>query len=157
MTRGDIGYLLVFLGVLALTGVFISSGSWLAALVPGVLALLLAGHMALNLFLSPFDSNEVMSWLRALGDPTGTRDMLHDYDGGDYSSFEAFCDTPIITNRQLSAIRVSCCRLLHDARFFRRDPATNELTITKEGSAAVRALLATMGASSGGGGTPDEG
>jgi hypothetical protein len=112
--------------------------------------------MALNLFLYPLDPDEVMSGLRALGDPTGARDMLNDYDGGEYSSFEAFCDTPIIKNRQLNRIRVNCYRLLRDERLFRRDPATFELTITDEGAAAVRSLLATLGASSGGGRTPGE-
>jgi hypothetical protein len=88
VTRGDIGYLLGFLGMLALTGVFISSGRWWGALIPGVIVLLSVGHMALNLS-SPLDSEEVMSLLRA---------------GGDYSSFEAFCDTPIINDRQLNRI-----------------------------------------------------
>ena len=140
--------------MLAITGVFLGSDNWMAALFPGIVVLLFVAHMTLNLS-SPPNSEEVGSLLRAAIDPTGRPNVLNDYDGGDYSSFEAFCDTPIVCNRRLNRIRVNCYHLLHDDRFFHRDPATDELTITKEGSAAVRLLLEILGAPSGGN-VPDE-
>ncbi len=155
MTRRDVGYLLSFLGVLAITVVFVSGGKWLAALFPGVFVLLFVVHMTLNLS-SPPSFEQVVSLLKASIDPTDRRSVLNDYDGGDYSSFEAFCDTPNISSRQLNRIRVRCYNLLHDDRFFHRDPVTNQLTITQDGSAAVRSLLGTLGPSAGGKASDEE-
>ena len=118
MTKDDWQYLLWFGGVLSLFIVVVILEVWLLAVLFGVFVVLFIAHMALNLF-STLSRNNVLTLLKKVESSKDNNYVLavESWDD-DYSEWDAFCDTPIITDRLLNQIRVGCHKLRSNSMSF---------------------------------------
>ena len=142
MTKSDWQYLAFFMLFILLFIVSIYANQLVLEFVFGIFVLFFIVHLTLNLR-SPPTVDDVLVLLKSVIDPEKSHEILNGDETDDYSRWQAFCDTPIINNKQLNRIRVNCYKLNNDAdsRFFKNSNNNNTLTVTDDGIKMIRKLI----------------